>query len=388
MLLCYFTTGGARPASQCDGQGLPPATTLLFAVTRADVQAVDLGLSPGELLPQRLKAVTERHFLQPAIRRKLYDRLIGSVADLVADSQRVYIVPHGPLHYIPFQALIGADGETVLRSCGPELIYGPSASVLFRQPAAQSQQVLREMEESRRPCLTLGYNGDGGQRLRFAEEEALAIAALLGGDALIGSASTREALFQRGSSARVLHISCHGRFDPEAPLESCLELGESQTLTAREVIDHLRLNCELVTLSACESGLSRIRSGDELMGLVRAFMLAGAPAIVATLWRVDERSTRILMEKFYREAAAGASFAQALQRAQLYLRTLSRQDIQLQLGDYLPIGSGDTAEAEHPFSDPFYWASFILSGATHPAFKSIEAVSPPLTDSSDSLHLF
>ena len=124
---------------------------------------------------------------------------------------------------------------------------------------------------------------------------------------------------------RYLHISCHGEFDPESPLESLLHLGAGETLTAHQVLEGLRLSCELVTLSACESGLSRVRRGDELMGLVRAFMVAGAPSVIATLWRVDERSTRILMERFYREVVAGAGFAHALHEAQLYLRTLSQR---------------------------------------------------------------
>ena len=105
------------------------------------------------------------------------------------------------------------------------------------------------------------------------------------------------------------------------------------------MLDGLRLRCELVTLSACESGLSTVRRGDELMGLVRAFMLAGAPAVVATLWRVDERSTRLLMERFYRDLSSGADPATALHRAQIYLRTRGPD-----------------------FADPFYWAPFVLVG--------------------------
>ena len=137
----------------------------------------------------------------------------------------------------------------------------------------------------------------------------------------------------------------------------------NETLTAHEVLEGLRLNCDLVTLSACESGLSRVRRGDELMGLVRAFMVAGAPAVIATLWRVDERSTRILMERFYREVAAGAGFAHALREAQLYLRSLSQSEVlSLLAGDAPAHGTGE-AGADRPFADPFYWAPFILIGA-------------------------
>lgn len=113
-------------------------------------------------------------------------------------------------------------------------------------------------------------------------------------------------------------------------------MDEGETLTALEALDRLRLRCDLVTLSACESGLSRVRRGDELIGLIRAFLYAGAPALVCTLWRVDERSTLMLMERFYRGVQAGTGFAEALRQAQLYLRR------------------------QPAFADPYYWAPFVL----------------------------
>jgi CHAT domain-containing protein len=340
---------------------LPPAKTILFAVTHDAWMVYDLDLSPNDLMPQRLHGLAERHFLHLPVRRALYDRLVAPVAAGLAGKRRVVIVPHGPLHYVPFQALLAPDGETLLRPGGPELVYGPSASVLFRERTAARPSRLQKtskVAETALPCLALGFDGEGGQRLRFAEEEASRIAALLGGEALVGPAGKREALLQRGPHARYLHISCHGQFDPAAPLESALHLGAGELLTAQEVLTSLRLRCELVTLSACESGLSQVRRGDELMGLVRAFLAAGAPAVLATLWRVDERSTRLLMEQFYREAQAGASFAQALHTAQIYLRSLSRQ----QALDLLGEDAVGVDGPEQPFADPFYWAPFVLIG--------------------------
>jgi CHAT domain-containing protein/tetratricopeptide (TPR) repeat protein len=365
MLLEYFSTGLIE-ARDRRGSGLqpqrhrlPPAKTILFAVTHDAWTVYDLDLSPNDLMPQRLHGPSERHFLQPAVRRTLYDRLIAPATSLLAGKRRLVIVPHGPLHYVPFQALIAPDGETLLRPGGPELVYGPSASVLFRdRAAARPSRLQKTSKVTDLPCLALGFDGEGEQRLRFAEEEAGRIAALLGGEALLGPAGKREALFRRGPLARYLHISCHGQFDPAAPLESSLHLGASETLTARDVLASLRLNCDLVTLSACESGLSQVRRGDELMGLVRAFLAAGAPAVIATLWRVDERSTRLLMEQFYREVAAGATFARALQQAQLFLRSLRRQEALDLLGGDAP----GVAGPEQPFADPFYWAPFVLIG--------------------------
>ena len=305
------------------------------SATHDHVEVFDAGLSPNDLLPQRLQAAAERHFLQPAIRRTLYERLIGPVAHLLAGKRRVNIVPHGPLHYVPFQALIAPDGETLLRPGGPELVYGPAPACCFadRLPKPFGFPKTPRVWEGFRPRAWRWATTARPQRLRFAEEEASHRRCCCGGDALVGPASKREALFRQAPTRRYLHISCHGEFDPESPLESLLHLGAGETLTAHQVLDALRLSCELVTLSACESGLSRVRRGDELMGLVRAFMVAGAPAVIATLWRVDERSTRILMERFYREVVAGASFAQALHEAQLYLRTLSPREVVRLLAD-------------------------------------------------------
>jgi CHAT domain-containing protein/tetratricopeptide (TPR) repeat protein len=368
LLLAFYTSGAVAAEARGTRQALtlrhrfPPPRTIVFGVTRDHVEVFDAGLSPNDLLPQRLQAAAERHFLQPAIRRTLYDRLLRPVAHLLAGTHRIYLVPHGPLHYVPFQALIASDGGTLLRPGGPELVYGPSASVLFRQMPAKSPRSVTPEASSTSP-LAFGYNGDGPQRLRFAEDEARAVAVLLGGKALAGPAGKRDALFRQGPDASYLHISCHGEFDPESPLDSLLHLGAGETLTAHQVLEGLRLSCELVTLSACESGLSRVRRGDELMGLVRAFMVAGAPSVIATLWRVDERSTRILMERFYREVVAGAGFAQALREAQLYLRTLSQDEVVRLLAGEAPSAEMSQTGADRPFADPFYWAPFILVGA-------------------------
>jgi CHAT domain-containing protein len=175
----------------------------------------------------------------------------------------------------------------------------------------------------------------------------------------------KATLYSRAANCRLLHFSCHGEFDPQVPLASALHLAPGEALTALDVLEHLHLCCDLVTLSACESGLSRVRRGDELIGLIRAFMHAGAPALVSTLWRVDERSTLILMERFYREIQAGMSLAQALKRAQLHLKNLTRQEA-LAVLTHLPNSRVGTSLAEEDkqriFADPYYWAPFVLVG--------------------------
>lgn len=405
LLLEYFTTGlvEARDDRSTALQGaqrhrFPPSRTLVFAVTHDGLQVHDAGLSPNDLRPRQLDSVVERHFLEPQIRRTLYDRLIAPVEKLLSGRRRLYLVPHGPLHYIPFQALVSADGETLLRQEGPQLVYAPSATILFLYGR-------KEPGQASVPCLALGYNGQGTTRLRFAEEEARSVAQLTGGQVLAGPSSKKDMLYRQAGDYQVLHFSCHGEFDAQSPLASALHLAPSEALTALDVLEHLRLRCDLVTLSACESGLSRVRRGDELIGLIRAFMHAGAPALVSTLWRVDERSTRILMERFYQEIQAGASLAEALKQAQLYLKDLTHKEAQDVLARFLadeilspatPLGASqsdllatdvalqqagtylkglatgggkesvvislDEMDDERIFADPYYWAPFVLVG--------------------------
>lgn len=354
-LLSFFTTGllhtpeRRNDATAVDRHRFPPACVLIFLATRAGVQVWRSTLSPNDLRPQRLSGAVERYFLNPALRRTLYTQLIEPAAAALAGRRRVIIAPHGPLHYVPFQALLAPDGRCWLREDGPDLVYTPSASAFFAvQPVRTAAAPLS--------CLALGYNGDAAQgRLRFAEEEAAALAARLGGAAAVGPGSKRTLLTAQAPRVQVLHISCHGEFDAVEPLRSCLHLGTGENLSAHEVLDSVRLSGSLVTLSACESGLSQVLRGDELMGLVRAFLAVGASAVLASLWRVDERSTRLLMEQFYQHVAAGAEPGHALRRAQVALRTLSRAEVHQLLGDDAPAGDDPC-----PFADPFYWAAFVL----------------------------
>jgi CHAT domain-containing protein/tetratricopeptide (TPR) repeat protein len=376
LLIAYFGTGlvepgarGGRSAALARRHRFPPSRCLILAVTSEEIQAHNTGLSPNDLLPRRLDSVIERHFLDPRMRAQLYQRLISPIERLLRGRQRVYLVPHGPLHYVPFQALVAADGEPLLREDGPDLVYAPSATVLLREP-------FQAREPADKPCLAVGYNGGpdaGAPRLRYAEDEAHSVARQCGGRALVGPEPKREGLYREAGDYRRLHFSCHGEFDPSSPLASCLHLGSGERLSALDVLQHMRLRCDLVTLSACESGLSRVRRGDELEGLIRAFLHAGAGALVSTLWRVDERTTRILMERFYQNILAGLDFARALQSAQLYLRALTLGDAKraLAAGDSAnqeaeriesdPLWQGD--EDERPFEAPTYWAPFILVGS-------------------------
>jgi CHAT domain-containing protein len=134
--------------------------------------------------------------------------------------------------------------------------------------------------------------------------------------------------------ADVLHLACHGYFRPDNPLFSSLRLADGW-LTVRDAYD-LDLSCDLVTLSACETGVSAIAPGDELIGLARGFFSAGAPALLVSLWRVDDHITADMMASFYKQLREGDGPAAALRHAQREL--LER----------------------HPH--PFFWSPFVLLG--------------------------
>ncbi|MCB8950357.1 MAG: CHAT domain-containing protein [Ardenticatenaceae bacterium] len=383
LLLEYFTTGleEIRLGSRASQSGVrrhrfPPAKTLFFAISRNEMHVYDCNLSPNDLRPQQLDSVVERHFLESAIRRVLYDTLLAPAAAQLPGKQRLYLVPHGPLHYIPFAALFPQTS--------PTLVYAPSATFLFQARSPHHAASAKE-------CLALGYNGEAEQPLRFAAAEARQVVQQLGGTALADDRPKKQTLLQQAAHYRWLHFSCHGDFQPDDPLASALYLSPQERLTVQEVLERLQLRSDLVTLSACESGLSRVRRGDDLVGFVRAFAHAGATAVLATLWRVDERSTQILMLKFYEAVAAGVDFATALQQAQHYLRTLTAREITAVLRHILateepasgqqasstdllaPISlakGGSLSEKAYAnedallFADPYYWAPFILvSGA-------------------------
>ncbi|NJN66064.1 MAG: CHAT domain-containing protein [Chloroflexaceae bacterium] len=395
LLLEYFITGMVevreRKGTAALRHRFPPERVLLFAITHDHIQVHTIPLPLESLRPSRLDNVVERHFLPPKIRQNLYQHLLTPVEDRIRTHQRLYLVPHGPLHYIPFQALIAPDDRPLLREDSSTLVYAPGATILLHSARVRTEQPPRS-------CLALGYNGDTDNRLQFAEEEAQNIAHLTGGHALTGASVKKPSLYQQAHQYRLLHFSCHGEFNPRQPLESALHLAHGEQLTALDILEHLRLNCDLVILSACESGLSRIRRGDELVGLVRAFLYAGTPALLSTLWRVDERSTRILVERFYQEAGSGADFATALKRAQLFLMRLTRREAdellagfqaseppdqpvaapellpdeppltERAIGNYLKstadaaVFDPTLADADHPFADPYYWAAFVLVG--------------------------
>jgi CHAT domain-containing protein len=234
------------------------------------------------------------------------------------------VVPHRALHYVPFHALYrGPGGGYVVER--REVCYAPSAGILSHCLAAP-----------RRPLERALLLGVADTRTPHVRGEILGLRPLFPeAVALVDEQATIAALGEQAPRANVLHLACHGQFRPDSPLFSSLRLADGW-LSVRDTYELDLANCGLVALSACETGVSAVAPGDELLGLARGFFSAGAPSLLVSLWTVDDESTATLMARFYARMRAGETRAAALRHAQLEL--LAR------------------------FPHPFFWSPFVLVG--------------------------
>lgn len=345
LLLCYFAGGMRGPetalldAMPHEAEGLkevlrPPVYLVRFAVSNGTLRAERCPLDPNALHAASRHLADGQRFLRPAILRRCYDALVAPADDLFAESQQVVIVPHGPLHQLPFAALLDAHDRSLVDKV--QLSYAPSATLLL---CTREQHVM-----PKRTCLAVGFAGSDHQ-VRHTEHEARTVASVCAGDLLAPGEDVLERFLSCAGAYRMLHLACHGEFNVDAPLESFLEIGPGAQLAAADALAHLRMSAELVTLSACRSGVSRVLRGDEPMGLVRAFLVAGARAVLVTLWQVEDESARVLMEHMYRTLVAQGKEtdpAAALRKAQLALRQYVRPD------------------GTRPFAMPQFWAPYAL----------------------------
>lgn len=265
-----------------------------------------------------------------ALGRQLYARLVAPLAPLLGSRRALAVVPHGVLHYLPFAALRDDAGYLIDTYA---LRFLPSASVL---------RYLRQGGGTGRAGILAFGNpdlGDPALDLKFAHQEALAIVKTIPQSrALLRKEASETAVRRYAAGFAYLHFATHGEFRADAPLDSALLLAKDEGSDGQLSVGKLytmRFDADLVTLSACETGLGKVASGDDVVGLTRGFLYAGAASIVASLWQVDDLATSTLMTRFYEELGKGERRA-ALRTAQLATRDA--------------------------FPHPFYWAPFQLTG--------------------------
>jgi CHAT domain-containing protein/Flp pilus assembly protein TadD len=342
------------------------------------------GSAPGEL---RLAEMRQ-------LGKDLYDILLKPAEAEIEKAERVMIVADGPLHYLPFAALtremVGADGVKHDQYVAE---WKPLHSVL-------SATVFAELKKDRRD-LSKPDDGTALQFVAFGDpvfpnsltakepdkisdirvrsaarqgsleltalpntrREVEGIAALFPRERVrtfLGGEATEEKAKAIGKGARILHFATHARLDDRFPLNSSLLLSmpegfpegrENGLLQVWEIFEQMRLDADLVVLSACDSGLGEEQGGEGLIGLTRAFQYAGARTVLASLWAVRDEATAELMIRFYRHLTAGEPKDRALQAAQ---RELLAGPIEIPGPDGKPIRFDATA--------PYYWAAFQVIG--------------------------
>jgi CHAT domain-containing protein/Tfp pilus assembly protein PilF len=269
-----------------------------------------------------------------------FDRLL--IAPLrpwlpAAPDALVVIVPNGPLAVLPFAAFEDARGQPL--AARHTLAFAPSISVYRytaakRAAAGDAMRALVIADPAPPP-------GSGVEALPGAREEGRLVTGRLGARGvtlLSGAAASESAVKRLAGAQRILHFATHGLVSAERPLASSLLLaagdGEDGYLRVDEIFA-LPLAADLVVLSGCSTGMGRL-SGDGIVGLSRAFIYAGTPAVLVSQWDVDDRATAFLMDRFYRDLRLGRGTAAALRSAQL--------------------------ETRRRFPHPAMWAGFVLTG--------------------------
>ncbi|HBB35306.1 MAG TPA: hypothetical protein DDZ80_14415 [Cyanobacteria bacterium UBA8803] len=257
---------------------------------------------------------------------QLYQLLIQPIADLLPTdpNARVIFIPQDFLFLAPFPALQDTNGKYLIEK--HTLLLSPSIQVLDlthqqQQQIQDSVQGLLVVGNPTMPSLSpqQGIPPQQLPSLPGSEQEAKAIAKMFNTQPLIGSQATKAAVLQQIEGARLVHLATHGILDDVFGVLSSVALAPTSQdngfLKAREIIS-LKLNAELVVLSACNTGRGKI-NGDGILGLARSFMAAGVPSVIVSQWSVPDAPTVSLMTAFYENIKRGADKAQALRQAML-----------------------------------------------------------------------
>ena len=283
-------------------------------LARFQLSKFRLGKDYLERFAPRLRDAIQTHF------RGLYEELFRPLRKKLREEHLV-IAPYGILHQLPFHAL--HDGDCCLID-EFTMSYAPSGGVLaacLRRPVSQARgNLVFGIADARSPSI---------------EIEARAVAGLLDSSELfLTEEATEERLRLAAPQTRILHIATHGFFRRDNPLFSAIRLGDG--FLSLFDLYRLDLRADLVTLSGCSTGLSTVVGGDELLGLTRGLLHAGARAVLLSLWDVQDESTAEYMTAFYRLMSEGQTAATASQSA---LRNLRNK-----------------------YDHPYYWAPFCLVG--------------------------
>ncbi|WP_290598976.1 CHAT domain-containing protein [Anabaena sp. AL93] len=316
-------------------------TTLAELVT---ISRKSIGVTErGGIIPEPVKGVNQTKRLQ-----QLHQLLITPIADLLPtkETERVVFIPQSQLFLVPFSALQDEKGKYLIEK--HTILTAPSIQVLdltHKQRIASKKSGIGKGE-----ILVVGnptmpkipITDEQLTSLPGAEREAVKIADLLKTQAITGNKATKTAIVQKMLKARIIHFATHGLVDDfkgfgvPGAIAFAPSGEDNGFLTSGEILD-LKLNAELIVLSACDTGRGRI-TGDGVVGLSRSLITAGIPSIVVSLWSVGDDSTSLLMTEFYKNMQQKQDKATALRQAML------------------------TTMKHKNYQSPYHWAAFTLIG--------------------------
>jgi CHAT domain-containing protein len=310
-----------------------PERLLLWKIERTRTTLIIKNIPARELAAKIASYRRMLQNLEPLEKRsrELYELLVAEPLAGSGSLRSVGIIPHGSLHYLSFATLNDGRDYLVDRQ---NLFYLPAASVfkytLSRRTAVKKTHILAIGN----PDL-----GNAALDLPFAEREAGALRWNYPDvTTLSRERATESWIREHISEFGVIHIASHGEFDPVNPLFSAIRLAKDSKADGKlqaEEIFGLDIRADLVVLSACQTGLGDIRSGDDVVGMNRAFLFAGTHSLMSSLWRVSDVSTAIMMKQFYRDYSS-FNKAESLTRAMRHVK--------------------------NRYPHPGYWGAFVLTG--------------------------
>jgi CHAT domain-containing protein/Tfp pilus assembly protein PilF len=313
--------------------------------------------------PSKIGATDYSLFVTSA--RKLYKVLLEPFKNEIAGKDLI-IVPDGELLYIPFDVLLTSDPKNSgldFRSL-PYLIkdhainYSPSATIVFGRKEKHQQQSIdlaafAPTYDKNYPYKNLVYGNPDSVMTLFpipgALEEVKRVSAIYKGKVEIGRMATEAMFKSEAPNYNILHLSAHTIIDNENPMYSKLaftpeiDKKEDGLLNTYELFN-MNLNAELAILSACNTGSGKLQAGEGILSIARGFFYAGVPSVVMTLWSVEDNSSALLMELFYKHLTEGLAKDEALRQAKL---------------DYLK-------QSDQLTSYPYYWAGYVNIGDNAP----------------------
>lgn len=314
--------------------------------------------SRGFMVTRKVERITERAVVTRArreenidfdqIAKELYQQLWQPFAAVLEEEKAtIVVIPHDSLWLFPFAALTTEAGENV--GAQHTLLYSPSIKALSQ---IDREEPYSSIQDAKALIVGNPVMSQADQRYQFsgltgAETEAIAVGKLFKAEPLLQTRATQQAVEDGATKANVLHLATHGLADEKNPLDSFIVLADQLSsdgilekdglLKAREIM-HWSVPCELVNLSACQTALGKV-SGEGIIGLSRAFLVAGSRSVLVSLWNISDEATAVFMVQFYQNYLTSSNKGLALQQTIRYM------------------------QQETHYTHAVYWAGFTLVGS-------------------------